>query len=496
MIERYSDPEITRIWSNENKVKLWEKTELAVIRAMVTLKQLEEKDCTEILSALEANPIDIQWWLEKEKELKHDLNAFVAERTRFLPPHLQQYFHQKITSYDVEEPAFAMMLIESLEIVRSYYVKLADVLAEMAKKYRFTIMNGRTHGQEAELQTFGKRILTWFKDLALDMSDWVQAKEKLQYSKLSGAVGNYTGISPELELEALKILGFKPYYGATQIMPREIYAPIAQNLCQIVLTLDKIATAIRLGARSGRPIFQEPFSKKQTGSSTMPHKKNTISTEQEEGMGRLALGYLIMIMLNIRTWEERAIEQSCVERIAWPDLFHVVVHSLKTMTKVLTGLVVYPENMLLEIIESRGCYASSAAKEALKKLGEPFGLTVEECYRIIQLAAFNVFEPSKEIERIRENLPVSLDHADTIFVNFQVLKRETPVSIRNVIADGLLRVSQQLGATEKDVQRWNEILKQIFSNPTYRGIWNAIFLPSNLLQNETVLYQNILGVES
>jgi len=166
------------------------------------------------------------------------------------------------------------------------------------------------------------------------------------------------------------------------------------------------------------------------------------------------------------------------------------------MTKVLSGLVVYPDNMLLEIIESRGCYASSAAKEALKKLGEPFGLTVEECYRIIQLAAFNVFEPSKEIEKIRENLPVSLDHADTIFVNFQVLKRETPVSIRNVIADGLLRVSQQLGATEKDVQRWNEILKQIFSNPTYRGIWNAIFLPSNLLQNETVLYQNILGIES
>ena len=201
-----------------------------------------------------------------------------------------------------------------------------------------------------------------------------------------------------------------------------------------------------------------------------------------------------MITANIKTWEERAIEQSCVERIAWPDLFHVVVHSLKTMTKVLSGLVVYPDNMLLEIIESRGCYASSAAKEVLKKLGEPFGLTVEECYRIIQLAAFNVFEPSKEIERIRENLPASLEHADTIFVNFQILQREKPVSIRDIIAEGKLRVSPQLSATEQDVQRWNEILKQIFSNPTYRGIWNGIFLPSNLLQNETILYQKILGI--
>jgi adenylosuccinate lyase len=496
MIERYADPEITRIWSNENKVKLWEETELAVIRAMAALKQLEEKDCLEIVTALEAHPIDIQWWLEKEKEMRHDLNAFVAERTRFLPSHLQQYFHQKITSYDTEEPAFVMMLIQSLDIVRSYSAKLIDLLAEMAKKYRFTVMNGRTHGQEAELQTFGKRTLTWLQDLALDMSNLAQAKERLQYSKLSGAVGNYTGISPELEAEALKILGFKPYYGATQIMPREIYAPTAQALCQIVLTLDKIATSIRLGARSGRPIFQEPFSKKQTGSSTMPHKKNTISTEQIEGMARTAQGYLSMIMANIKTWEERAIEQSCVERIAWPDLFHVVVHSLKTMTRVLSGLVVYPDNMLLEIIESRGCYASSTAKEVLKKLGEPHGLTVEECYRIIQLAAFNAFEPSREIEGIRNNLPESLEEADRIFVKFLQIKAQGPISIRDIIAEGKLRTSAQLSATEEDVKRWNETLKKIFESETIKTCWYQIFLPSNLLQNEQTLYQKILNVES
>lgn len=357
-------------------------------------------------------------------------------------------------------------------------------------------MNGRTHGQEAGLMTFGKRILSWIQDLRLDMKNLERAAQNLKYSKLSGIIGNYGTLPPELEKETLAILGFKPYYGATQIMPREVYAPIAQALCQIVLTLDNIAISIRLGARSGRPIFQEPFSKKQKGSSAMPHKKNTISTEQEEGMGRMALGCLIMIMLNIRTWEERAIEQSCVERVAWPDLFHILTHSLKTMTRVLQGLVVYLDNMLLEIIDSRGTYASDEAKELLKKLGEPFGLTVEEVYRIVQLAAFDLFEPNEEIKRIRENLPVSLEHADTTFVNFQTLKRETSVSIRDIIAEGKLRVSAQLSVAEEDVKRWNEILKKIFENATIRACWNQIFLPSNLLRNEKILYQKILNIES
>jgi len=493
MIERYSDPEIIRIWSNENKVKLWEKTELAVIKARVAFEELTVEDFNQICTALELHPIDIKWWLEKEKELKHDLNAFVAERTRFLPLHLQPYFHQKLTSYDIEEPAFAMMLKESISQVEGHYIRLYLILMNMARKYRFTIMNGRTHGQEAELQTFGKRILTWFRDLHLDIRNLEKATEKLTYSKLSGAIGNYTGIQPELEVESLKILDLEPYYGATQIMPREIYAPIAQALCQIVLTLDKIATSIRLGARSGRPIFQEPFGKKQTGSSTMPHKKNTISTEQMEGMGRIAKGYLVMIMDNIKTWEERAIEQSCVERVAWPDLFHVVIHSLKTMTKVLDGLVVYPDNMFLEIVESRGCYAASEAKEFLKRYGERHGLTVEECYRIVQVAAFNVFEPPEEIEIIRRNLPTSLERADALFASFQTLQRETPVSIRDIIAKGELRVSPQLDIKEEDIQRWNRILKEIFRYETVRVSWAEVFTPSHLLKNEEFLYKQVLG---
>ena len=496
MIERYVNKDIARIWSDESKLNLWQKTELAVIQAMANLGQIDREIPAKITEILEKKPIDLAWWKEKEKEIKHDLNAFLEERLRFLPSELQVYFHRKITSYDTEEPAFALMLRESIEIVKQYYFELSKVLINMALKYRFTIMNGRTHGQEAELQTFGKRCLTWIQDLRTDFTNLGRAEENLKYSKISGAIGSYGSINPDLEKEALKILGFKPYFGATQIIPREIYAPIAQALCQVVLTLDKIATAIRLGARSGRPIYQEPFSKKQKGSSAMPHKKNTISTEQMEGMARIAKGFLIMILDNIKTWEERAIEQSSVERIAWPDLFHVVVHSLKTMTRVLRGLVVYPDNMLLEIIGSHGCYVSNEAKEILKELGVPLGLTVEEAYRIVQLAAFNTFEATDEIEKVRTNVPRSLTEADETLVKFQQITEKEPISIRDIIAQGNLRISPQLDITEEETHKWNTALKQIFSNPANLERWNQIFLPSYLLKNEVKLYQEILGIET
>lgn len=494
MIERYADKDVNEIFSNKKKLNLWQMTELAVIEAMVNLDQIDREVYRKISESLIANPIDINWWEKRDKEIKHDLQAFLDERLRYLPPNFQIYFHQKITSYDTEEPAFATMLKESLELVEKYFLQLDTILLEMAKKYRFTIMNGRTHGQEAELQSFGKRCLTWLRDLRLGSHNLKKTEEGLEYSKLSGAIGNYGSIDPELEKETLRILGFQPYYGATQIMPREIYAPVAQALCQIVLTLNKIALSIRLGARSGRPIYQEPFAKKQKGSSAMPHKKNTISTEQIEGMSRMAKGYCNMIIDNIPTWEERAIEQSSVERVAWPDLFHVVIRSLKTIERVLKNLVVFPDHMILEIIDSRGCYASSEAKEILRKLGVQYDLSTEETYRIIQLAAFNVFEPDIEAEKLRINPLRSLAEADETLSKFQQFAKQNPPSIEDIIAEGNLRISSQLKASENDIQKWNAILRQVFNDQANRQKWDQIFLPSYLLRNEATLYKEVLGV--
>lgn len=486
MIDRYKDIEIDKLWLDENKLLLWQKTELAVIKARVHLSvEIGWEEYERINQSLEENPIDIEWWKAKDKEIRHDLNAFIQERIRFIPKELRKHFHQGMTSYDTEEPAFAKMIKDSIEIVERYYYELEKILKKMAIKYRYIVMNGRTHGQEAEMQSFGKRCLTWLQDLRISFNNLRKSKENLRFSKLSGAIGNYGGITPDIEAKALEFLDFETQYGVTQIMPRELYAPIAQGLFQLVATFNKIALMIRLGARSGRPIYQEPFAKKQTGSSAMPHKKNTISTEQVEGMYRMAKAYAVAIMENIQTWEERAIEQSCVERVCWPDLFHVTIRVFKVMKRVLGGLVVYPNNMLQEIYESRGCYASSHAKEILKQLGFDFN----EAYRIVQLAAFNAFEPSR-----KDVLLKSFDDTDKLITMDLDAFYKKPVSIKEIISKGKLKISLQLSATKKEVQRWNNKLQEVFQKPENLRLWKYIFLPSYLLRNESTLYSRILGI--
>ncbi|MBU2564603.1 hypothetical protein KKA23_03430 [Patescibacteria group bacterium] len=495
MIKRYEDSEIAMIWSDENKLNLWQKTELAVIKARVKLGYVSQEIFNKISKILLKTPIDLDWWKKRDNEIHHDLQAFIDERLRFLSIDLQRFLHERMTSYDTEEPAFSQMLKKSLSRVHDFFSELMQDIAKLALHYRYTIMNARTHGQEAELQSFGKRCLTWYRELQVDLDNLKRAEKNLCFSKLSGAVGNYGGIDPELEKEALKILGFKPFYGATQIIPRAVFAPIAQALAQIVSTLNKIAIDVRLGARSGRAICQEPFAKKQKGSSKMPHKKNTISTEQTEGMARMANKFFQMIMDNIPTWEERSIEQSCVERVAWPDLFHVVVRSIKVMTKILTGLRVYPDVMIQEIIESRGCYAAGEAKEVLRELGVEFGLTSEEAYRIIQLAAFNVFRSTKMAQEIRESPPTSLIEADSWFEKFKNTSPPPVDSIQEIIIEARIETSEDLEATDYDVQRWNSVLSKIFQNQENLLRWNQIFLPSYLLRNETRLFQEVLGAK-
>jgi adenylosuccinate lyase len=313
------------------------------------------------------------------------------------------------------------------------------------------------------------------------------------YSKISGAHGKYGTIDPELERTALEILGFKPFYGATQIMPRILYAPIAQALSGIVQVLNNIATDIRLGARSGRPIMREPFSKKQKGSSAMPQKRNPILTEQVGGLDRMARHYAGMITENVHTWEERAIEQSCVERVAWPDLFHVVIRALKVMNTVLSGLRVYPDNMLREIHESRGTYAASEVKEFLKeKLGE-VGLGHEDGYRITQLACFNVFEATEVWKTIHEMVPKSLEQSRSLLAQVKVSPVAEVVSIQDFIPAAALRMTDELDITEEQIARYNSCLIKLFSDAEVMKSWNQLFDPAFLLKNEEVLYREILG---
>lgn len=499
MIERYSDQKITRIWGLENKFTLWQRVELAVIEAREKLAKIPEGMHATIKGILESNPIDIAFIDDREKILHHDLNSFLEERLRFLPPELQAEFHKRMTSYDTEEAPFAMMLKSSCGHVFKKVKDLLEKLREKAIAYRHTPMNARTHGQEAEMQSFGKRCLSWHMDLNTALYNLTVTANNLDVSKLSGAIGTNSGIDPELENTALSILGFKPWVGATQIMPRVLYSPIASALADLTLVIDKIANDIRLGARSGRPLWHEPFGKGQKGSSAMPHKKNTILCENIEGMAQMARHHAAGIKENIKTWEERAIAQSSVERVFWPDLFHVTVRAVTVMTKVIDGLTVYPDNMLAEIIESRGCYASNEAKEVLVELGLPFGLDREDAYRIVQLAAWNAFRVDGHAMHVRDCPPKSLDEADYWLgkmVDHGGRAFDDIPSIQSIILNGNLGNNPELASDLVIIAAWNAKLRQIFGqdDTQARIRWNEIFRPSHILANEAHLFKEVFGV--
>lgn len=501
MHHRYVHKPIVGIWEDANKLLLWQEVELAVIRARLKQQEvgLTEELVVKIETKLRATPIDLDWWHKRDEELRHDLNAFLDERRRHLLPEEAIWFHKDMTSYDTEEAPFAIMLRSSVKEVVILHLELKAVLDNLARVHRFSVMEARTHGQEAELQSFGRRVLSWDVELSVARKHLTESLWVLEYSKLSGAIGNYGGLNPELEVEALGILGFEPFYGATQIMPRSLYTSLANALFTMVGVVAKIANDIRLSARSGRPLMREPFGKLQRGSSAMPNKKNTITTEQLEGMRRMAAAYLQMILENVSTWEERAIEQSCVERVAWVDLFHVTCHSLKSLTKVVSGLTVYPDKMLEEIADSHGCYASAEAKEVLKELGQAYGLLPDEAYLIVQLAAFNAHAPSETDQTLRDQPPKSLAEA-TVALTAK-LKEQKPgdqtwkklSSIQGIIECGHLVVSPELAAEAETVDRWNNLLLQIFQSEEARARWDKVFSFEYLLRNEHVVFEKVLN---
>lgn len=492
MIPRYNDPNIAPIWTDAAKLERWDDVELAAVQAGVAMGEVKEGEYAAINQALADHPADIEWWLKRDGEINHDLNAYLDERRRHIPVELQHLYHKGMTSYDTEEAAFAQALIDSSKIVRKASEELLEEQRFGALKYRYLPFFDRTHGQGAKLRSFGGRVLTWRAELLSANTKLVQAMEGLRYSRLSGAQGNYGGLlTPELEKRALEILGFKPFHGATQIIPRVVYTPLAQALVLVAGAVNKMATDIRLGARTPWPICQEPFGKKQKGSSAMPHKKNTILTEQMEGMERMIRGYCNMLEEGSKTWEGRAIEQSCVERVAWPDIFHTVMRMLTVMKRVVAGLVIYPDNMLREIIESRGTYASDEAKNFLAEELGKCGIDAEIAYRIIQLASFCVFEPSRKRRDLRGTRPQKLEDMDALMNQAAALPAEAADTIEKLVCRGELRPVAELEATAEDVRGWNSILKDIFTDRGTLLAWEQIFKPSQLLRQEAFLYERL-----
>lgn len=495
MIVRYTHKGIAAIWTDEAKLSRWDTVELAVAAVRADIDPSARRSFYAIQTALESHPTDITWWLARDEEVGHDLNAYLDERRRHIPLEHQWLLHKDMTSFDCEEPAFVLALQQSCSVIDQGLKPLSEALEGLARMYQFLVMFERTHGQGAKLRSFGGKVITWIASLRVALAQYEQAKRWLQFSRISGATGNYGGgLTPEIEEKALASLGLKPFYGATQITPRVVYAPLAQSLRLIAEELNKVAHDIRLGARSGTPVYHEPFGKKQKGSSAMPHKKNPILCEQMEGMLRLVRAYEQALVAGIQTWEGRSIEQSSVERVAWPDLFHVIMRMLTVTKKVVSGLVVYPDNMMREIVEARGTYASDEAKNFLAEEFAKLGIGAEAAYGALQLASFCALTPRDMWKEVRAQTWTTHAQVDALLqkASEYVPDRILP-DIAAILKTGGLYPVAELGVLEETIHEWNARLRDVFRDEEVVARWYELFTPSHLLRNEAFLFEKILG---
>ncbi|MEO8638070.1 MAG: lyase family protein [Candidatus Taylorbacteria bacterium] len=498
MILRYADPDLTRLCSNLHKYGEWQNVELAVLEARSEVGEITPDNFTQVRDFLNLQPIDENWLDKEEKLSNHDYNAFIAERRRHLPKRLQRLFHGEMTSYDGEEPATSRIMKGTFDLTIGRIEGLEVALMSQIRKHRFTPRLERTHGRGAELQSVGRFLITLLTPLAQCRENVVIARNGFDYSKLSGAIGAGGGLKPEVQRLALAKLGLLPFNGATQIMPRTFHAGAASALAILASWLAKMAFDLWLGSRDPYPLFEEPFRPKQKGSSAMPWKKNPITLEKVRGMARWARACAMAIMENIETPEGRDISQSSVERLAWPDLLHTVIHLLSSMTKVVDGLNVYVDNLARQIAEMRETFAGSKAKELLAEWLEG-KLDAEAVYRVVQLAGFNVLEPTYAAAEYRiSGPPESLEEADkwTQRVCVQVRKPKVqyePESFRHVIMTGALRPSPLLDISTEAVSSWNQMLCELFQDQEKRRCWNEIFKVSYWLKNEEDQFERVLG---
>lgn len=383
MIQRYATPEMSRMWSDQNKYKTWLDVELAVLWAKSELGLIPKEVVRNIKKQARYSCKRIH---AIESEIHHDLLAFVESVQERLDPALRRYFHADMTSYDTEEPALARMMRSALELVCAELKKLSHSAMAKAVEFKHMLQIGRTHGQHAEPVTLGLTFLWWYDSLIRQNACITAARDELRFTKISGAVGTYAGgLSPELEKRALEILGLEQAKISGQIILRDRHAHAMNALAVLASVLENIALNIRLLSQTEIGELEEPFAEKQKGSSRMPHKKNTILTERICGLARIVRHNAGIATENIATWDRRDISHSAPERIIIPDSFHVVHYMLKIMNRVIEGLVIRKDRIKKNLEITKGIIFSPDVKELLMKEG----MDPEKAYRLSQEIALD-----------------------------------------------------------------------------------------------------------
>jgi len=386
MIERYSRPEMKKVWSEENKFNKWLEVEIAACDAWAEFGVIPKKDIGKIkLAKCNMRRMD-----EILKETHHDMTAFLGSVSESIGEE-SRYIHLGMTSSDVMDTALSLQLIEASEILIKDIKELIAVLARLAIKNKYTIMIGRTHGVHAEPITFGLKLAIWVEELRRNKQRLIEAKKNISVGKISGAVGTYATLSPDVEEKTCAKLGLSPAPVSNQVLQRDRHAQFVTTLAIVASSLEKFATEIRALQKTEVHEVEEPFSAGQTGSSAMPHKRNPELCERVCGLARLIRGHSVTALENITLWHERDISHSSAERIILPDACLALDYILGIFTSVMSNLQVFPKQMKKNLNLTKGLIFSQRVLLALVEKG----MNRQEAYKIVQRNAMKVWNSSK-----------------------------------------------------------------------------------------------------
>jgi adenylosuccinate lyase len=383
MIPRYSLPRMSNIWSDENKFQKMLEVELYVCEAMASLGRIPRKSLRNIKSKAKFSVKRIE---ELERETRHDVIAFLHNIAEYVGRD-SRFIHQGLTSSDVVDTALSITMVEAADIIQEDLKLLKEALRKKAKKYKYQVTVGRSHGVHAEPTTFGLKMALFFDEINRCIDRIGRAKEIISVGKISGPVGNYSSTEPYIESYVCKKLGLKPAKISTQILQRDRHAEYLAQIALIGTTLEKIAVEFRNLQKTEVREVEEPFAKGQKGSSAMPHKRNPVMCERVAGLARVLRANSMAAMENVALWHERDISHSSVERIVIPDSTVLLDYMLNQMVQIVENLLVYPENMQANLAKTKGLVFSARILVELEKKG----VERRKAYDIVQRCAMDVW---------------------------------------------------------------------------------------------------------
>jgi adenylosuccinate lyase len=383
MIERYSRPDMKRVWSEENKYNKWLDVEIAVCDAWAEQGVIPRHAIPKIKLA----KCNLKRMEEIFRETRHDMTAFLGSVSESLGEE-SRFIHLGLTSSDVMDTATSLQMVEAVNILMQDVKDLTAVLAQRAIEHKYTLMIGRTHGVHAEPTSFGLKLALWVEEMRRNLHRLAEARKIISVGKISGAVGTYATVPPQVELRACYKLGLDPAPISNQVLQRDRHAQFVTTLAIVAGSLEKFATEIRALQKTEIREVEEPFGTSQTGSSAMPHKRNPELTERICGLARLERGYAVTSLENIALWHERDISHSSNERIILPDACLTLDYILALFTTVMKKLQIYPERMKKNLELTRGLVFSQRVMLTLIEKG----LNRQKAYEIVQRNAMKAWK--------------------------------------------------------------------------------------------------------